>query len=114
MKTPDPIHGCGSIGCAVILFSIIVAVILSACGCTTTGNGAQKIKSGYSETAAPYTKLKGGWERGQGPVKVLVATRGTDNGTEGAIMFREATFDADGKLLSISGESDYAPIITAQ
>lgn len=35
MKTPDPIHGCGSIGCAVILLAIIIAIVIHACGCTT-------------------------------------------------------------------------------
>jgi len=35
MKTPDFIHGCGSIGCATIILAIIVAIIIHACGCAT-------------------------------------------------------------------------------
>lgn len=36
MKICNPIHSCGSIGFAVILFAINVAIIMAACGCTST------------------------------------------------------------------------------
>lgn len=72
------------------------------------------ISGGYSETPTPYAGLTDHWNRSsKKPVKLLVATRGTDNGTEGAIQFREALFDSKGGLVSIGDECDYAPIITA-
>lgn len=35
MKIPDPIHGCASIGCSVILLGVVIAIICAACGCAS-------------------------------------------------------------------------------
>lgn len=116
-----PTDGIGFFVGSVSFSSGVATVAQNLCGGVNYGGSAkgktndpQVIVGGYSETATPYNQLTDYWNRSsKKPVKLLVATRGTDNGTEGAIQFREALFDSKGGLVSVSDECDYAPIITA-
>ena len=107
----------------------ILAALLSAilAGCATVkpeqapsqdASGTRTVASGYSGIVG-VPKLK---ERRadavsfpcDAPVKVKVATRTADSGENGAIYFREFTIAPDGRILSISAETDAMGVYTDQ
>ena len=103
----------------------LLALTLSGCVCchscannTPDAQEPLSVASGYSGVVG-VPKLK---ERridavafpcGR-PVKLKVATRTADGGMNGAIYFRELTIAPDGRILSISAETDAQGITTDQ
>lgn len=76
----------------------------------------EEIKSGFEQTANAFTKLTDegktfGAPGGKG-VKCKLAFRGTSNGQEGTIFWRECTITSDGRIYMIGPESDALGILT--
>lgn len=103
----------------------LLALTLSGCVCchscannTPDTQKSLSVVSGYSGVVG-VPKLK---ERRTDavafpcdhPVKLKVATRTADSGMNGAIYFRELTIAPDGRILSISAETDAQGITTDQ
>lgn len=95
--------------------AILSAVILCGCASVNRQDAPNAITSGFQQTTK-FAKLNDGGVTfpTDHPVTVKVATRAVDDGQEGGIYFRTFTISPDGRIISISSETDAVGVSTVQ